>query len=370
MRGGDRCRFELARHLLQDPTKNLSILAYNYISEFINLGPDKTYIECPFTPNQHPQFDIFEHWTLAGIAKKHATHLYHATYNILPLRRCAEFQILTVLDMAVFDFPAGYSKKFGPYMRYLLGQGIRKAEHLICISEATRSRMDALFPGSAEKASVIHVGVGNEFIDIGTRRLALGGIKEGHDLLQGAPYLLYVGNLEPKKNLPRLIEGFLKTKEKNTFPHKLAIVGEHLPKGPGSGLDASTLAALADDVVFLGYQTDDALFSLYERASLITYPSLYEGFGMPVLEGVAAGIPTMTSNVSSLPEAGGGVAWMVDPEDTDAIALGIEHCLTNAGWRQKVLSSGIAHGRSMSWSQVAKTTGNLYEKLWASHTHR
>lgn len=369
MRGGDRCRFELARHLLSGKTANLSILAYDYIAEFVDISRARNYINSPFTPNQHPRFDFFEHWTLPGIAKKQATQIYHATYNILPLRRCAEVQILTVLDMAVFDFPEGYSKKFGPYMRYLLGHGIRKAEHLICISEATRSRMEALFPGSAEKATVIPVGVGEEFISIGGRRLQQ-GFKEGHPLLDDSPYLLYVGNLEPKKNLPLLIDGFLKTKAKNAFPHKLAIVGEHLPNGPGSGLEASTLAALTNDVVFLGYQPDDVLFSLYENASLVAYPSLYEGFGMPVLEGVAAGIPTLTSNVSSLPEAGGGVAWMVDPGSADSIAMGVEHCLTNTGWRQKAMIAGVAHGKSMAWNQIAKTTGNLYEKLWEQHLQR
>lgn len=364
-RGGDRYRFELASALLEKGRSNYSILAYEHAASALGPEHEKKIIESRIRPSAHPESDIFEHVLLPAMARLRRFDLYHGTFNVLPLFPAAPRRVVTVHDVAVFDFPEGYGKKFGMYMRQLIRRAIASADTIIADSVATKVRIAAHFPDAEAKTEVILCGVGHEYV--AAARLP---VEQAQQLVRqelsgkvsDSPYILFVGNLEPKKNLPRLIEAFRRFKAQNSTPHELWIVGEELPKGPGSGLNEAQLRDV-EDVRFLGFVPDELLPALYRGADLAAYPSLYEGFGMPVLEALAAGTAVLTSNISSLPEAAGGLGCLVDPTDVEAMAVYLQHCLSDAAWRRHTIEKGTAHGAAMTWERHARAVEEIYFKL-------
>jgi glycosyltransferase involved in cell wall biosynthesis len=174
--------------------------------------------------------------------------------------------------------------------------------------------------------------------------------RTGHPTL-GRPYVLAVGTLEPRKNLERLIAAWGRLPPALQDSHTLALVG---PRGWD---DAPILsAARAAGAQLLGGVTDDELRALYAGAAAFVYPSLYEGFGLPVLEAMAAGAPVITSNVSSLPEVAGDAALLVDPRDEAAIAEAIERVVTDPTLADDLRARGRPRAAAFSWARTARET--------------
>jgi alpha-1,3-rhamnosyl/mannosyltransferase len=177
------------------------------------------------------------------------------------------------------------------------------------------------------------------------------------------PFILFVGNLEVKKNLPRLIEAYHRLRSAGGLKHSLVVVGQPLPKGPAAGILPDQIGP-GTGVHFPGYITDADLPMVYRAADLVAYPSIYEGFGMPVLEGMAAGTPVLTSSVSSLPEVAGGAGLLVDPFDADVIAAGLRRGLTDSNWRAKAVAAGRNRAQELSWERNARQTSDVYHEMW------
>lgn len=135
-----------------------------------------------------------------------------------------------------------------------------------------------------------------------------------------------------------------------------------MASGPGSGI-REPRDQLRDIAHFTGYVADDDLPALYRGADVLAYPSLYEGFGMPVLEGMAAGVPVVTSNVSSLPEVSGGAALEIDPLDSHAIAGALYCAITDQDWRRNAIGRGIERASTLTWERTAKSTMDVYMRL-------
>lgn len=362
-RGGDRCRFELATHLARLSVADYTFLAYPSAEvELRANGVAHAIIVAPYSPDQHPQADLYEHIGLPALARRIGVDIYHGTFNVTPLFPCARATIVTVHDMAVFAFPEAYGKSFAPYMRFLIRAAVRRASRVIAVSEATRHEIVRYLPASAGKIVTIPNGVGAEFVTAPALPASI--VKATLDRLQlPSPYVLFVGNLEPKKNLARLIEAFGRLRAASELQHHLVIVGER----PTSGLDGGVTVAGGhwnDIVHFTGYVSDVELPALYRGADLVAYPSLYEGFGMPVLEGMAAGIPVLTSTVSSLPEVAAGAALLVAPDDVEAMAMGLYRALTDLNWRKGAVDAGLARAAQLSWEANARRTATLYHTLW------
>ena len=361
-RGGDRCRFELAAHLIRQASARYTFLAYAHAAALLAPSPFPM-IVTPWHPAQHPGADWYEHITLPLQSRRLNADIYHGTFQVLPLLRPARRTVLTVHDMAVFAYPQGYGTRFAAYMRRLLGAGIRRADRIITVSEATRQEMVKYFPDAEEKTVTILNGVGEEFSSAASLPpAAVAETRRRFNL--DVPYILFVGNLEPKKNLPRLVDAFKRLRAASKISHRLVIVGKPLAEGPGSGIHAEDLRR--GDIQFTGYVEDNDLPRLYRGADLVAYPSLYEGFGMPVLEGMAAGTPVLTSSVSSLPEVAGGAALLVDPLDPDDIAAGLFTALTDTAWREQAARAGLQRAASLTWAENARLTAALYTQLHAA----
>jgi glycosyltransferase involved in cell wall biosynthesis len=174
------------------------------------------------------------------------------------------------------------------------------------------------------------------------------------------PYLLFVGTLEPRKNLVRLIRAYRRAAASG-IPHPLVLAGplgwhhqqlhrELALRGPG-------------EVILTGELDTDELDALYRHAAAFVYPSLYEGFGLPVLEAMTRGLPVITSNTSSLPEVAGEAALQVDPASIREIAAAIETLLGDTALREKLASRGRARAERFSWDETARLTLQVYEKV-------
>ena len=173
------------------------------------------------------------------------------------------------------------------------------------------------------------------------------------------PFILFVGTLEKRKNVPTLIKAFYKLK-KSKLEHKLVIVG-------GKGWKYSQIFDLIEelklqkDVIFTDYVSDEDLVKLYNTADLFVYPSLYEGFGLPPLEAMACGCPVITSNTSSLPEVVGDAGIMIDPYDIDSLKESMLKILTDPELREEMSRKSLERAEIFSWKKTAKETWNVYE---------
>jgi glycosyltransferase involved in cell wall biosynthesis len=173
-----------------------------------------------------------------------------------------------------------------------------------------------------------------------------------------SPYVLFVGTLEPRKNLPRLVRAFRHAVGEASLPHRLVLAGA---TGWQQDALANELAADGDGRVHLpGRVGARELEALYRGADAVVYPSLYEGFGLPVLEALAYGRPTLSSSISSIPEVAGDAALLVDPENDDAIATGLVRILTDEPLRAELMQKGPARAASFSWTATARATLDAY----------
>lgn len=165
--------------------------------------------------------------------------------------------------------------------------------------------------------------------------------------------MLAVGTLEPRKNLPRLVQAYARLEPELQERHPLVVVG---PVGWEMGETSEALRSLGERCLMLGYVSDAALGELYRRAAVFCYPSLGEGFGLPVLEAMAAGAPVLTSDLSSLPEVGGDAAEYVDPLDVGAIAQGLRRLLLSPERRAELSELGRRRAAQFSWERTAALT--------------
>ena len=182
-----------------------------------------------------------------------------------------------------------------------------------------------------------------------------------------APYILSVGSLEPRKNLARLIDAYAHLRRETGYNPKLVLTG-----GKGwlnSNLDRLIPDNFGDggDIIRTGYLADEDLPYLYAAAEALVYPSLYEGWGLPIsVEAMACGTPVITSNLSSMPEAAGGAALLVDPRDPAALATAMHEVLQSASRRAELVRAGVARTASLSWNAAAKQTLELYRRVGVS----
>jgi alpha-1,3-rhamnosyl/mannosyltransferase len=259
---------------------------------------------------------------------------------------------VVVYDLVPFVAGAQAQSRAARIERATIRPALRRAAALPCISRATRDDLVARFPAAAPKASVIPLAA-----DAALAAASAPALDPAHGL-GGRPYVLAVGTLEPRKNLPRLIAAWTRLPEELRSAHALALVG---PRGWD---DEEVLAAArAAGVRLLGRVGDAQLHALYANATAFAYPSLYEGFGLPVLEAMAAGAPVLTSLSSSLPEVAGDAALLVDPRDTAAIAAGLERLLRDAGLRERLRVAGRARAAAFSWERTARETHALLAQL-------
>ena len=274
--------------------------------------------------------------------------------------RCPSAPI--VYDLVPFLEGTSPQRRSAIIERATIDIGVRRAGALICISEATRADLVDRVPSSERRAVVVPLAADDRFADPAARdRAPEVAIKHGIE----RPYVLAAGTLEPRKNLLRLLEAWAVLPEVLRESYELVLVGP-----VGWEADPIIDAARAARIRLPGYIPDADLAALYAGCELFCYPSLYEGFGLPVLEALRAGAPVLTSNLSSLPEVTGDAALLVDPLSVEAIGDGIQRILGDAGLRERLRVAGPKRAELFSWERTARGTRDVLRALAAARRRR
>jgi alpha-1,3-rhamnosyl/mannosyltransferase len=267
--------------------------------------------------------------------------------------RCPSAAI--VYDLVPFIPGARAQKRASAIERLTIDIGVRRAAALVCISEATRADLVAKIPSCASRAVVVPLAADDRFADPGAARRAP---EVAARLGIAHPYVLAAGTLEPRKNLLRLLDAWAQ------LPGELRDTRELVLVGPvGWEAEPVVAAARAARIRLPGFVSEDDLVALYAGCELFCYPSLYEGFGLPVLEAMKAGAPVITSNVSSLPEVAGDAALTIDPLSVPAIAGAIAGLLTDDAERERLRAAGRARAAGFSWERTARETRAVLRRV-------
>ncbi|MGH2679212.1 MAG: glycosyltransferase family 4 protein [Actinomycetota bacterium] len=285
--------------------------------------------------------------------------------NFVPPPTRSRGVVLTIHDLAFRRFPETAPMATHRWLARLEAS-LRTASQVIVVSERTRSDLIESYPRAtarlADRLTVVPLGVDPsvfrprpaEAVETVRRRFAIDG-----------PFLLSLGGIEPRKNLPALIRAYASLPE-GVRP-SLVLAGPVAPWNPeGWNLVRPTLEALPHRVrariVVTGYVSEDDKVALLSGAEALVYPSLYEGFGLPVIEAMACGTPVLTSDVSALPETAGDAALLVDPHATDDIAAGMERLLTDTTLRERLRAAGVARAAGFSWDETARLTAEVLRR--------
>lgn len=275
--------------------------------------------------------------------------------------------VITVHDVSFHICPETFSRRKLFTKRLLSGPSLHKAHRIITDSENTKNDLLEYFRVPQEKVEVIPIGVDHRLFQPLSQEQAGEYCRKRLNLDIG--YLLYLGTLEPRKNIVSLIRAFKLLKERYRLPQKLVIAGS---KGWlfREIFRLTESLGLAGEIVFAGYVPEEDLPKLYSGAGVFVYPSIYEGFGLPPLEAMACGIPVVSSNVSSLPEVVGKAGLLVEPLDIEAIAEAIYQVLNSPGLAAELVLRGIERARQFTWEKTAGKTLAVYEQVYAETRKR
>ena len=257
-------------------------------------------------------------------------------------------QVVTIHDLIPLEHPEWFKSSFSAWYRFLLPRLSNRAMHIITISEFSKERISTILGILPEKITIVPEGVGDEFRQENSKRIM--DVQQKYNIPQ--KYLLVVSSLEPRKNLKRLLESWEIIYQRYQ-DIELAIVGisRYSPRDVG-------FSKLPKGVNLIGYVDDIDLPAVYSGAIALIFPSIYEGFGLPVLEAMACGTPVIASNTSSLPEVIGDAGLLFDPFEIDDITSSIEKFLHDGELREDLREKGFKQATKFSWDTTA-------ERVWA-----
>lgn len=270
--------------------------------------------------------------------------------------------VITIHDLTYVRFPEAVNPIMMRDLPQMLPEHAQRAHAIVADSESAKRDIVEILGVPSEKVHVILPGVSEIFRPV-IDRLFLSEVRARYRLPD--KFILFVGTIEPRKNLPLLISAFDRLCADSGFNHGLVVAG-----GKGWRDRESNRAVESspnrERIVMTGFVSDEDLPAIYSLADVFILPSLYEGFGLPVLEAMACGTPVVATNVSSLPEAVGNAGLLVDPGDPDPLAAAIRHLTTDEEMRQRYRLAGFAHARKFSWNTAAKKAIAVFNSLAAS----
>ena len=321
--------------------------------------PQITYISAPW-PQSRPAVRVaWEQLTLPTLIRQKHIDVLHSPVNVLPERmprNCST--VVTLHDLAFLRFPTVLTRAKRIYHRTFTIRSLRRATMIITVSDSTQHDAHELAGIPFGHMRTVYTCIDERFSNVSIQE-KIRQFKEQHELTEG--FILYLGTLEPRKNIDTLIDAYARLRQMHGVREKLVLAG-----GKGWLYEAIfekvKQLGLEDEVVFPGFVTDSEQVLWYQAASAFAYPSLYEGFGIPVAEALACGTPVVTSNVSSLPEAGANLALCVDPYDISALTDALHQALTDDTLRQNCQMMAPTIAQRFSAQAMVEKTIAVYEQ--------
>ena len=306
-----------------------------------------------WTPSHHRLEQFLLPFELQGAR----LDLLHSPDFIPPFRR--NFQsVITIHDLAFLLYPHFLTNESARYYGQI-DQAVRRTDHIIAVSESTRRDTINLLGVAEEKITVIYEAANPIYRQLDVEQ-ARRFVSETYKIEED--YILFVSTIEPRKNLPALLHAFSKLRDAYKRPEKLVLAGRRgwLSEEVFDTIDRLNLS---DDVLLLGRVPSEHLVYLYNAARALVHPSFYEGFGLPPLEAMNCGIPTIVSNVSALPEVVGDASILIDPNDVDELMVAMWRVLSDEDLRKDLIAKGLKRAQMFSWERSAKETLEVYRRV-------
>jgi glycosyltransferase involved in cell wall biosynthesis len=299
------------------------------------------------------------------LLRRVAPDVVHFTNGMVPLASPVP-TVVTIHDMSLTMYP-----KYHPLRRVLLNRPLvdvaaRRADAVITVSHSAKRDIVRLYGLPPERVHVVHEAAAPSFRPV-RDPAALERVRRRYGLAHR--FILYVGTIEPRKNLPALIEGFARRWKSGEVPHQLVCAG---PYGWLSRdiEDRIERLQIEEAIRFTGYVPFEDLPALYSLAEMFVFPSLYEGFGLPVIEAMACGTPVVTGEVAALSEVAGGAVERVDRLDADALGDAIVGLARSRERREHLSALGLARAQAFSWERAARETLDVYRRAIAGPSGR
>ncbi len=318
-------------------------------------------VRCPVPARFRPARILWEQFILPIQCQWHGIDLLHSPGYVSPIALPCP-SVVSVLDMNYFFFPEDWSKLALLALKILVPLSARSSREIIVLSQSSKRHIMKALRISEDKISVTYMGV-NKIFHLRHNRREILKIKNRIGIK--GDFILSVANSHPHKNLRRLLQAYYILRRDKGITHQLLLTGN-------PGRDHSELVrtvrklGMGHEVIFMGYLPHHQMPLVYQAADLFVFPSLYEGFGLPILESMACGTPVVSSNAASLPEVVGGAGILVDPYDVNEMAAAMYQVLTDKKSARAMIGEGIKQAKNFSWAETAKQTLAIYEKAMAN----
>lgn len=293
-------------------------------------------------------------WSVPYYLKKYDINVFYSGDTYASMKTNIP-TLLVCHDIAYKHYPNHLRASHLAYYQKNFPKFHKKADHIVAVSEYTRKDIIDTYSLAPDKVSIGHNATPKGFSPL--NEVQKQTVKD--NLTSGAPYFIYVGSLHPRKNVVKLIQAFDKFKKQYSTPHKLVLVGRMAWKNEELKHTYQS-TEYRDDIILTSHVSNNNLPKYFGAADALTYVSVFEGFGIPLLEAMSSGTPVLTSNVSSMPEVAGDAAVLVDPHDPQAIVDGMHLIVSDKDLQKELVRKGLRRVQDFSWS---KTSNHIYQKL-------
>jgi len=286
--------------------------------------------------------------------------LYHShSYCVPRFRDKKKRLVVTVYDASVLTHPECHTRTNMDFCLRGIRDAVRYADRIIAISEHTKADLIRYFNAPSELVTVTQLAAGSDYRVV-KDAITLRAARQKYDLPEN--YILFVGSLEPRKNVRTLLKAYSMLPDRIKKEFRMVVAG-----GRGwLNTDIPEVVKeleISDSVKFAGYIDSADIASVYSGAAVFAYPSLYEGFGLPILEAMSCGTPVVTSDTSSMPEVAGEAALLVEPRDAEAISAALARVLEDGELRKEMREKGLKRAACFSWEKCARETLAVYRKV-------
>jgi glycosyltransferase involved in cell wall biosynthesis len=312
-------------------------------------------------PSASGRFNLLIGFPLCVIRDK--LSLFHSQYVLPPFIPCKS--VLTIHDILFESHPEFFPEFHRRLLKFFIPFSAKRADRIISVSEFTKKQIMKYYRVPEEKITVIYEGASDKFVPIRDMEL-IKPVLEKYGIKKR--YILFVGRIEPRKNIVGLLNAFVYIKNKGIKDFCLVIVGNQDKIFQENELFYKIKELqLESDIVFTGGVSNEDLPVLYNGAEVLVYPAFAEGFGLPVLEAMSCGTPVITSNTTSLPEVTGDAAILINPHSFQEIGESLHRLISNQGLRKELSDKGLQKARQFSWHEAARKTIEVYREILNIH---